>query len=331
MLTRVYLDQWVWIRLARAALGRPTEPRDADVLALVRESARLGLASYPLSPTHYKELTAGASPRQSHELAPVIAEISRHHTMIGPGNDVLSEELDRYFQRRFGRPGTVREVQVFGQGIGHAFGEGDRFRPRLVGDDGGLPPVAPGVRHQLEDLAAEVTEYFMLAGPPEGVALPGYEPRAHTVYDRQFVEQESELARHLATMPRAKVRDIMYARAFVGDVFPLLEPALRHAGLPPTVLPLGDKKAATAMLRELPTLWAITELKRLQHENPARPWVPQDHGDLIAMTMAIVHCDIVVFDKHWSAMARRAGLDVANGTILCRLHELPARLMTAAA
>lgn len=86
------------------ALGRPKEPQDVDVLAMVRESVKLGLASYPLSPTHYKELTAGASPRQSHELAPVIAEISCHHTMIGPGNDVLSEELDRYLQKRFGRP-----------------------------------------------------------------------------------------------------------------------------------------------------------------------------------------------------------------------------------
>ena len=96
VLTRVYLDQWVWIRLAGAALGRPKDPQDADVLAMVRELVRLGLASYPLSPVHYKELAAGASPRQGHELAPVIAEISRHHTMIGPGNDVLSGELDRY-------------------------------------------------------------------------------------------------------------------------------------------------------------------------------------------------------------------------------------------
>jgi hypothetical protein len=68
------------------------------VLAMVREPVKFGLASYPLSPTHYQELTAGASPRQSHELAPVIRELSRHHTMIGPGNDVLSEELDRYFR-----------------------------------------------------------------------------------------------------------------------------------------------------------------------------------------------------------------------------------------
>ena len=89
------------------------------------------------------------------------------------------------------------------------------------------------------------------------------------------MEQECELARHLATMPRSKLRDILYARALVGDVFPLLEPTLRYAGLPPSVLPLGSKAAATAMLQEPLTLWATTELKRLQHENPAQSWVPR--------------------------------------------------------
>jgi|GEM_PF-6905509 len=146
-------------------------------------------------------------------------------------------ELDRYLQKRFGRPAGVRAVQVFGQGIEHTFGDGDRFRLRLAGDDGVPPPIAPGMR-QLEDLASEVTEYFMLAGPPEAVVVPGYDPRAHTIYDQQFVEQERELAWHLATMLRSKLPDIMYARALVGDVFPLLEPTLRHAGLPPSVLPL---------------------------------------------------------------------------------------------
>ena len=82
-----------------------------------------------------------------------------------------------------------------------------------------------------------------------------------------------------------------------------------------------------AMLRELPTLWATTELKRLQHENPARPWVPQDHGDLIALTMAIVHCDIVVFDKHWTALARRADLEDGQRHDLVPLRELPTDLM----
>lgn len=66
----------------------------------------------------------------------------------------------------------------------------------------------------------------------------------------------------------------MYARELAGDVIPLLGSALRHAGLPPGALPLNSKKAAMALLRELPTLWATTELRRLQHENPERPWAP---------------------------------------------------------
>ncbi len=220
---------------------------------------------------------------------------------------------------------------MFGQGIGHAFGDSDSFRPRLVSDNGDLLPLTPGMRRQLEDWISEVTEYFMLTCPPEGVVIPEYDPRAHNVYDHWFVAQERELARQLATMPQSKLRDILYARALVLDVLPSLRPTLQHAGLPLSILRLESKAAGTAMLQKLPTLWATTELRRLQHENPGRPWVPQDHGDLITLTMAIVHCDIVVFDRHWGALARRAGLDTANRTILCRFHDLPNHLIAAAA
>lgn len=34
----VYLDQWVWIRLARAANGEPLEASDLRVLAAVQEA-----------------------------------------------------------------------------------------------------------------------------------------------------------------------------------------------------------------------------------------------------------------------------------------------------
>jgi hypothetical protein len=48
----VYLDQWVWVRLAKAAVGRPELPSDTDVLSAVRDAAKSGVA-FPLSSTHY--------------------------------------------------------------------------------------------------------------------------------------------------------------------------------------------------------------------------------------------------------------------------------------
>jgi hypothetical protein len=50
-------------------------------------------------------------------------------------------------------------------------------------------------------------------------------------------------------------------------------------------------------------------------------------SDLEALVVALVHCDIVVFEKHWSTMARRAQLDKLNETILCRPEDLVVHLV----
>ena len=60
----VYLDQWVWIRLARAANGEPREDSDLQVLAAVQDAAENGVA-FPLSTTHHIETSKITNPRQS--------------------------------------------------------------------------------------------------------------------------------------------------------------------------------------------------------------------------------------------------------------------------
>ena len=57
----VYMDQWVWIRLAQASKGRPQDPKDNAVLEAVRAASEAGV-SFPLSATHYVEtLRTGAT------------------------------------------------------------------------------------------------------------------------------------------------------------------------------------------------------------------------------------------------------------------------------
>ena len=325
----IYLDQWVWIRLAQAASGAPREPADLDALNVCRFAAAHDLASFPLSPTHYMELTAGASPRQRAIMTPLIVELSRLHTMRQPGPDILAWELDLYLQRHFGRPIEPRAVQIFGVGVGHAFNY--PIRPQLVPKPGAEPaPLDPGVKDYIEKIATEYMELALLTGPPAGATVPGYEPRAHLVFDERFAEEETQMAARFRGLSNERRARVIYASAVVHDVLPVMEEALRRAMLSVVVLP-RDREGWTQLLRELPTLWAMLELKRLQHQNPTRPWAPQDHPDLIALTMALVYCDAVVFDKHWSDLVRRAGLDVANGTRLARMRDLPELLVTLAA
>lgn len=76
----VYLDQWVWVRLAKADLGEPREPSDAALLAAVREASAGGVL-FPLSATHYMETSKITSPRQRGDLARTMASVSRCRTL----------------------------------------------------------------------------------------------------------------------------------------------------------------------------------------------------------------------------------------------------------
>ena len=65
----VYLDQWVWLRLAKADIGEPREDADTEVLAAVRRATAGGVA-FPLSATHYMETSRITSPQRRGVLGP---------------------------------------------------------------------------------------------------------------------------------------------------------------------------------------------------------------------------------------------------------------------
>ena len=76
----VYLDQWVWIRLARAANGEPREDSDPQVLAAVQDAAENGVA-FPLSTTHHIETSQITNPRSRLDVARTMASISHCRTL----------------------------------------------------------------------------------------------------------------------------------------------------------------------------------------------------------------------------------------------------------
>ena len=78
----VYLDQWVWVRLASVLEGKPRGPGDAGVLDALREAAAAGVA-FPLSRTHYIETSSIKKPKQRQDLARVMASISFFRTLRG--------------------------------------------------------------------------------------------------------------------------------------------------------------------------------------------------------------------------------------------------------
>jgi len=164
----------------------------------------------------------------------------------------------------------------------------------------------------------ERLECWVLMGPPEGIDLTGsgYDPQAHRAVEENFVTYEEAFARELQNRGfSGRAPDEVDAQTLFLIAGPIAE-ACQRAGLHPAMFGGITKEFLLEFLADLPVEFAMCELRRLQHQNPGRSWRKSDLYDLHALSMAVVHCDVVVAERHWSHMMKRAGLDLRNETVV---------------
>jgi hypothetical protein len=78
-----------------------------------------------------------------------------------------------------------------------------------------------------------------------------------------------------------------------------------------------DAEGFERLVRSIPTVWVMTELRRVRYRNPAQGFTPNDLNDLRALSTAIVYCDLVVIDKAWADAVRRTSLASDFATEVC--------------
>jgi hypothetical protein len=326
---RVYLDQNKWIDLARADTGRNEAIR--HVLDLAGEAAKLSLASFPLSATHYMETWNARSARQRWSLASTMLKLARPgasirpHTIAGPP-EVLPMELDIALQRRFGRPLVVRRWPVFGEGVGHAFG-----RPAIRYEAPGDLPLSREQRRAVEYDALRLFEAALLAGPPVDFPIPGMDRQGYRTPSRAYMEGEKNQVELFKQIQATREQRARYLAA--GSVIDILQPlndALFRAAIYPQELMSLSKQEMTDFLRDIPTRDVDYELHCLRHENPQLPRRLGDLQDLVALSVAVVYCDAVVTERFWASLIRRAGLDRRyDTTVLSNVSDLMPLLLAA--
>jgi hypothetical protein len=323
---RIYLDQNKWIDLAAASKGLAKGEPFADALVLVRAAVAAGTASLPLSSAHYMETNARRHWRSRRDLAVVMADLSRMHT-VAPADALVPPELDRALQFTFGRPNTVRPLQPFGVGASHAFA---REIPRYRIPSALVPLVAD--RWGVEREANRILEMLLLAGPsPEDEAqLPGFRPVAHLeVAKRWAIDKETlrERRRSAGWNKGNRAAQVASAQAF-SDYLDVINEALGRADISADLLTAGGAADMTAFLERVPTIFASSELERLRHVSSQKEWERQDLLDISALSVAAVYCDIVVTERFWVRAAQRARLTERFGTLFLRsLEDLPRHLV----
>jgi hypothetical protein len=161
----VYLDQWVWIRLARVLLGRPREKKDALLLEALLAATEAGVA-FPLSSTHYIEASAIKDPAQRLALADVMGRVSHFRTLRWR-RELLREQLLAAMHEHFRRPMfRPKPSDPLGLGVHWAF-LGKESLMRIYSTETNEPIVSEAVTGEMLCQWNQWTEIHLPAGPPD--------------------------------------------------------------------------------------------------------------------------------------------------------------------
>lgn len=299
----VYLDQFVYVLLAKSGLGR----RDTTDLLDVRQrllSARTdGRAAFPLSRVHYMETWKRGSLQSRRELAAEMLRFSGFMTLAST-RSLWLQEIEHAVHAMFGKPFAGTPIRPFGVGMYHAFG---------LDETAGIPPSTEGSHRALFELA-------LLAG--EGAE------RLDDDSGERFTKTADAFSERFTTL-KAAARDkeqrlrISALADFEGSIVAALVGADvsvdEFTGLGPAGL--------EELLFRIPSMWTVTELRRIRHQNPRERFRRTDLNDLRALGTAFVYCDIVWTDRAWTHVFGRTELGLQLGTkVVSSAHELAAEV-----
>lgn len=315
---RAYLDQNMWIYLARAYHGKARRGSDAEVLEMARDAVERGLASFVLAAWNYMDLLKNRDAARRARLGEVMDLLTRRHTIAHP-TVLVPAEIDAALHRWFGRPTKPLSPQVFGIGVNHAFGQ-----PPLDISDA-LEFVPESQKGRLQTEAVELYERSVLLGVP--ASAPDWAQGFQAVIDNTERYAQAERERTQLFHEWGKTDDRL-ARLAVGvgfkDIIHPLLARFANAGLSLETFMDRGRDEMTQFFSELPIASALAELKSSAYRNREHRWQPGDLNDLSAASLSVVHCDVVGMEKHWGTALQRSRLDVKYHTVVITdLADLP--------
>jgi hypothetical protein len=334
----VYLDQWVWFRLAKADQGEPREASDLAVLAAVRQASTAGVA-FPLSSTHYMETAKITNPQQRAALARTMASISRCRT-IRSAQVLMRHQMLQAMHLTFGRPAFAPQVpEALGTGVIWAF-TGNPGPLTLHGPSGRIDPATiPGMPGFLRK-ANQFGEYMFLAGPAdeelEDLRKLGYRPEATEDVERSRLAWEETYRGLLANDPvsRAELRVRVQAREICHEHIRLLGELLgeyhirlgRALGYDPARTDIS-RRHMVAFADRMPSVRIATDLKVELFRDTATTWTMNAINDIDALSLAVPYCHVVVPDKQMAHFLTTSHAGDRNQTqIVRKLTDLPGLL-----
>ena len=331
----VYLDQWVWIRLARALLGRPREKTDTALLEELLAASDVGVA-FPLSSIHYIETSGVKDPAQRLALGEVMGRVS-HFRTLRYRRALLREQLLVTMHEHFGRP-MFRPTPSDPLGIGvHWAFLGKESTLRIYSSETGQPIFSDVVTSEVLCRWNQWTQVRLLAGPPDGdVPLMreryGYAPeKTHEMgNDRLEFEQFFEQMTREDPVSAAEMRLRVQAREVVHENLELIVEVFREFAIPIRKLTGGfsngsgkTREFIVGFFDSMPSVRVAVDAKVGIYWDRAKPWSQGDIYDTDAVAIAVPYCHVVVPDGAAADALVRRKTGAGTGTLVTKkLDEL---------
>ncbi|GAA4483685.1 hypothetical protein GCM10023191_005670 [Actinoallomurus oryzae] len=324
---RVYLDQNKWIELLRAKGDSPAR----ETLSLLSESISREVIVCPLSASHYLETWHRSDWESRHRLAGLMRDLSGY-AAIAPIHTLQRLEVEaavlEHLTSMPRRP--FADICAIGYGVNHAFASPTgrlRFVETVATDSSPDGPPADVPRAFFDDLALipdKTYQWWSLAGFEESMRMDGLDVITQHRRGQRWAEDQQAVMDSL-THPasRADLDDIVAT----GEIIDLLDDiniVCKRFNLDPHNLPITKGRAATkAFIEHIPTRACVYHFKRLRHRNQQHRWTQHDFADIMALSVAIPYCDVVVTEKQWVHLAKTAGLGERYDTLVCsKLSDL---------
>ncbi|MFF6976234.1 hypothetical protein ACFZAV_00525 [Streptomyces sp. NPDC008343] len=328
----VYLDLNHWIYLAKAATGHRTGEQYKPALSAVRDAAQSERYLFPLSLTHYMELSGIQDPRQRGDVADVMEEVSGFTTLLTRSH-IMRLEIEAALDQVFNTASPhIADIDLLGWGISHAMGQ----RGLQIGlAPGGTSDEArarwPNGPEAFDLFLANTKRYVersILRGPSDaevpGLEARGWDPTVARTVAEERAEWERQLAERLDQEPQYwnRLRDVVQARYLSHEVIDILNQALfdRGRGIGDVIT---DKKSGSHFTESMPSAYVHISLVDAAHRNRDKPWESNDIFDVDALSIAVPYCDLVVTERHACHVVRTARLPQAMNTeVVPRLRDL---------
>lgn len=305
-----------WIALARAKFGKTAETRTLEAYEIAKEAARLGIARFVLSGTNHYETQLRDSFDSRLDVVEVMAELSRFHVIRRP-HQIVPTEMKSAISEIMGLPHNSKPLP-FGVGVSAMWDYPfEDMSPQLMLlQDHDCEPLGltPRVLELFSAYPQHANDILLLAGRDRRI----FEQDKAVIQtlrslDKDYVDRHSLIESEIASNPKlsANIKEVV-AGASLSELKEEIVQGCLALGINPTSLIerlAGDPSNYLRMLRLLKSRWVAYKMELLIHRQQHRQWSLHDLHDVIALSVAIPYCDVVVTENQWRHLAKTENLD----------------------